>query len=77
MAPPYLQSAIRPAKFGRGPACPASQERPDRDTTMTSLPKNGFNIDLSGSWQLASVDGEIRTAIILPGDVHTCSTGQD
>ncbi|NNU65765.1 glycoside hydrolase family 2 protein [Rhizobium sp. WYCCWR 11152] len=38
---------------------------------MTSLPKNGFNIDLSGSWQLASVDGEIRTAIMLPGDVHT------
>lgn len=29
------------------------------------------NIDLSGSWQLASVDGEIGTAIMLPGDVHT------
>ncbi|MEF3131753.1 glycoside hydrolase family 2 protein [Rhizobium sp. 268] len=29
------------------------------------------NIDLSGSWQLASVDGEIRTAIMLPGDIHT------
>ena len=29
------------------------------------------NIDLSGSWQLATVDGEIRTSIALPGDVHT------
>jgi len=38
---------------------------------MTSLPKNGFNIELSGSWQLASADGEIRSVITLPGDVHT------
>ncbi|MBB2683256.1 glycoside hydrolase family 2 protein [Rhizobium sophoriradicis] len=29
------------------------------------------SIELSGSWQLTSVDGEIRTAITLPGDVHT------
>ncbi|WP_106796721.1 glycoside hydrolase family 2 protein [Rhizobium sp. H4] len=29
------------------------------------------SIGLSGSWQLTSVDGEIRTAITLPGDVHT------
>ncbi|WP_245314325.1 glycoside hydrolase family 2 protein [Rhizobium sp. R634] len=29
------------------------------------------SIDLSGSWQLNSVDGEIRTSIVLPGDVHT------
>ncbi|AIC27690.1 glycoside hydrolase family 2 protein [Rhizobium etli bv. mimosae str. IE4771] len=29
------------------------------------------SIELSGSWQLTSVDGEIRAAITLPGDVHT------
>ncbi len=29
------------------------------------------SIDLSGSWQLSSSDGEIRSAITLPGDVHT------
>ncbi|MBB4572743.1 beta-mannosidase [Rhizobium lentis] len=28
-------------------------------------------IDLSGSWQLTSVDGEIKSVITLPGDVHT------
>ncbi|EPE98254.1 beta-mannosidase [Rhizobium grahamii] len=38
---------------------------------MTSLPKNGFNLDLSGSWTLTSADGEVTTAIALPGDVHT------
>ncbi|OHV21746.1 glycoside hydrolase family 2 protein [Rhizobium sp. RMa-01] len=37
---------------------------------MTQQPPPS-SIDLSGSWQLASVDGEIRTAIMLPGDVHT------
>ncbi|PDT13683.1 beta-mannosidase [Rhizobium sp. J15] len=36
--------------------------------TQQPLPSS---IDLSGSWQLTSVDGEIRTAIALPGDVHT------
>ncbi|EJC79648.1 beta-galactosidase/beta-glucuronidase [Rhizobium leguminosarum bv. trifolii WSM2297] len=29
------------------------------------------HIDLSGSWQLTSIDGEIRSVITLPGDVHT------
>ncbi|WP_434730133.1 beta-mannosidase [Rhizobium binae] len=29
------------------------------------------SIDLSGSWQLTSVDGEIKSVITLPGDVHT------
>ncbi len=38
---------------------------------MTSLPKNASSIDLSGSWQLASADGEITSAMTLPGDVHT------
>ncbi|WP_454849745.1 beta-mannosidase [Rhizobium binxianense] len=28
------------------------------------------SIDLSGSWQLSCADGEIRSAIALPGDVH-------
>ena len=38
---------------------------------MTSLPTNGFNLDLSGSWKLTSADGEVTTSITLPGDVHT------
>jgi len=38
---------------------------------MTSLPKNGSPIDLSGSWHLASADGEVKTTIDIPGDVHT------
>ncbi|MBX5009382.1 glycoside hydrolase family 2 protein [Rhizobium lentis] len=29
------------------------------------------SIDLSGSWQLTSVDGEMKSVITLPGDVHT------
>ena len=29
------------------------------------------SIDLSGSWQLSSSDGDVKTAITLPGDVHT------
>ncbi|AJC79694.1 glycoside hydrolase family 2 protein [Rhizobium etli bv. phaseoli str. IE4803] len=37
---------------------------------MTQQSTN-ISIELSGSWQLTSVDGEIRTAITLPGDVHT------
>ncbi|PDV88990.1 beta-mannosidase [Rhizobium sp. H4] len=37
---------------------------------MTQLPLPS-SIDLSGSWQLTSVDGEIRSVITLPGDVHT------
>ncbi|MEA3516992.1 beta-mannosidase [Rhizobium mulingense] len=37
---------------------------------MTQQPPP-FNIDLSGSWQLTSVDGEIKSVITLPGDVHT------
>ncbi|MBB2795633.1 UNVERIFIED_ORG: beta-mannosidase [Rhizobium pisi] len=36
--------------------------------TQQPLPSN---IDLSGSWQLTSVDGEIKSVITLPGDVHT------
>jgi beta-mannosidase len=38
---------------------------------MTSLLKDDSSIDLAGSWQLASVDGEIKSAVTLPGDVHT------
>src|SRR6478752_3568657 len=38
---------------------------------MTSLPTNGFNLDLAGSWQLASADGEIKSMIAIPGDVHS------
>ncbi|QKK23471.1 beta-mannosidase [Rhizobium hidalgonense] len=34
-------------------------------------PSTPPNIDLSGSWQLTSVDGEIKSVITLPGDVHT------
>ncbi|PDT38023.1 beta-mannosidase [Rhizobium sp. M10] len=37
---------------------------------MTQLPPPS-SIDLSGSWQLTSVDGEIKSVIRLPGDVHT------
>ncbi|PDT08962.1 glycoside hydrolase family 2 protein [Rhizobium sp. M1] len=37
---------------------------------MTQLPPPS-SIDLSGSWQLTSVDGEIKSVITLPGDVHT------
>ncbi len=32
------------------------------------------SIDLSGSWQLSSSDGEVRSEIALPGDVHTALT---
>lgn len=37
---------------------------------MTSLSTNGFSQDLSGSWKLASTDGDVTTSITLPGDVH-------
>jgi beta-mannosidase len=32
---------------------------------------NTSSINLSGSWQLASAEGEVTTSIALPGDVHT------
>ncbi|WFU89377.1 glycoside hydrolase family 2 protein [Rhizobium sp. CC1099] len=32
---------------------------------------NTSSIDLSGSWQLASAEGEVTTSITLPGDLHT------